>query len=454
MYTTDAYHFTLRTATPKGQYFERGVAKFATFQANAANIASFDEALRASDAQLFIWPRSPRIKPKCTRFFADKVPLYACFGHDYVVLTPIITAQLAAANFEGSLLDLALKEMGAVLIEGPDIFDPHVKVHRTLLPAIAALYIQPRMHGWFGRNTELYLQHAIQAYAPRVIVELGSWLGKSSAFIAQTMRADATLYCFDKFQNIAASPYKFDEPSPIDQFYFGTPRFETFCVNVSNPSCVPVKHDVMDFIAVMRTLGVVPDLVFIDAVKKTTHLVRLLRDIFTYAPEAVVIGDDNIFPSVRRAVGLFMRDTPWAKHVATEECYLLIVSKKHVLSKRALSKRALHEGETRYDVLIRQMYHGDQDGAIRTLRGGLPFDSSGPAPLDVGHAIDINKPLARVNDCTAYTLAAALMRSDPRVDMSRVMSVMMEQQKPMAIKNALGLTFKDYMSWAGPPLLH
>ena len=117
------------------------------------------------------------------------------------------------------------------------------------------------------------------------------------------MKNNTQLYCFDKFQNIASSPYDFNEKSPIDNFYFTTPRYETFCKNVSKylsneKKCYTIKYDVNNFVKIMKYRKVIPDIVFIDAIKNSEKLYKMINNLFLNYKNIIIVGDDYIFNSV------------------------------------------------------------------------------------------------------------------------------------------------------------
>ncbi len=220
----------------------------------------------------------------------------------------------------------------------------------------------------------------------------------------------------------------------MDAFYFTSPRYETFCRNVSpflrnKKKCVAMKHDVNDFIPVMKQQFVIPDIVFIDAVKKTDRLIALLEAIFRFNHEAIVVGDDYVFESVRAAVSRFKQRYPTIQLFTTKPCYLM-------------TYRKIDMGLTAY--LRDSIPEAPVDRFYRCL------ESADQECSDYIDKIDINKPQPRHNGNTPYTQLVIAVRYDKKKQLEPLMLQLKERAKP--IKNVLGLTWVDYMKY--PDLLY
>lgn len=120
------------------------------------------------------------------------------------------------------------------------------------------------MHDWCSKETELLLTYAVLNYNNKIIVELGSWLGKSTCIIIKNMSNNSCLYCFDRFSNVATSKYDFSKYNKIDNFYFSTPRYETFVRNIrdyidNDKKVYTIKYDVNYSIKKLTENNIVPD---------------------------------------------------------------------------------------------------------------------------------------------------------------------------------------------------
>ena len=141
-----------------------------------------------------------------------------------------------------------------------------------------------------------------------LLLNWGRGLALSSALIAS--RVDK-LICLDKFQHLAKSPYCSDKYSVGDEFYFSFPRLETFMANVvkasplpgNQVSCVPayMQGDIYKNLDVLIHNNTKIDMFFIDFEKNMKRLRGLLQKLTHHYPDAVIVGDDYVFDSVKQA---------------------------------------------------------------------------------------------------------------------------------------------------------
>ncbi len=54
-------------------------------------------------------------------------------------------------------------------------------------------------HNWFQGENRLQLKRLIEKYQPLIIVELGSWLGNSTIYMAELLRENGKLYAVDNW---------------------------------------------------------------------------------------------------------------------------------------------------------------------------------------------------------------------------------------------------------------
>lgn len=184
-----------------------------------------------------------------------------------------------------------------------------------ITPSLAVT--EPFMHGWYSDKTREALEGAIQHYKPKVVVELGVWYGKSTVGIFQSSPHKIDYYGFDYFTPTATNPDYVTE-TPIDKLFMKHFRLESAVANVAPYSKKHnihfIFHDVLKSDEVMDKLKVVPDLLFIDAIKNTTELQNTIDKYLKLNPNIVIVGDDYVFDSVKRAVKKYPQVVPFGNY--------------------------------------------------------------------------------------------------------------------------------------------
>ncbi len=188
------------------------------------------------------------------------------------------------------------------------------KIHVSpLLKITPSLGTTPFMHGWYeSKGTRRALEGAIQHYMPRTVVEFGVWYGKSAVGILQSAPHKLTYIGVDWFTPAATSP-KHITQTPLDKLFLAHPRLETA---VSNVAPYSKKHDVYFMIerlenafSLLKEKSIVPDLLFIDAIKSGDELMKVIRTYLEYAPAIVIVGDDRSARDVQRVVNVYKKSS-------------------------------------------------------------------------------------------------------------------------------------------------
>lgn len=150
-------------------------------------------------------------------------------------------------------------------------------------------------HGWFG-HAEAF-GNIIANRPIKTVIEIGSWLGASTRFLAGAIPEDGVVYAVDTW---CGSP---DEPEHLRD-----PRmpflYQLFLSNVKHAGLthkiVPVR---MASLEAARALNVQADMIYIDGAHDT---VSVLNDILHWylhlKPDGFMCGDDWLWPSVQAAV--------------------------------------------------------------------------------------------------------------------------------------------------------
>ncbi len=142
------------------------------------------------------------------------------------------------------------------------------------------------------------LKKLISACKPKIIVELGSWLGVSTCLMAALLPETGKVYAVDHWFGPKGWENRSDFAHVLPTLYQGflsNVKHLGFCHKI-----VPVR---MTTVEASKALNVVPDLIYVD----TDHEEEdVTRDILAWhpklAPGGVMCGDDFNIPGVRKAV--------------------------------------------------------------------------------------------------------------------------------------------------------
>ncbi len=167
-------------------------------------------------------------------------------------------------------------------------------------------YVKNNYNGWFSPMNKVILRYVLNNYDMKNIVELGAWFGKSTLFIAENTKAN--IYSFDTFQNTFISSFISDGNDVLDNFYFNYLRFETFHSNLRNYKNVySVKYDCYNALELLKQNNMKIDLFYIDFLKNTYKLIKFINKIKRLYPNAIIIGDDYIIKSVKKAISILQK---------------------------------------------------------------------------------------------------------------------------------------------------
>ena len=143
----------------------------------------------------------------------------------------------------------------------------------------------------------------------RLIVEVGSWVGRSTRFLAN-LAPQAKVIAIDHWQG---SPEHKEDPELAQLL----PRlYETFLAECwgYRDQIIPVKADIAHGLERVAEAGLEPEVVYLDAdhsFEAAQRDVSLIMDLF---PKTMIVGDDWDWEGVRQAVETIARD----RHVRYE----------------------------------------------------------------------------------------------------------------------------------------
>lgn len=147
-------------------------------------------------------------------------------------------------------------------------------------------------HGWFGNAAPLTA--LIQANNPQIVIEVGSWLGCSTRFLAETIDPKGHVYAIDTWRGSVEHQ---KDPRLKD-------LYQIFLSNIKQAGLTekitPLR---MESLEAARALNLRGDLIYIDASHDTKSV---YNDIIAWekhlSDKGVLCGDDWKWATVRIAV--------------------------------------------------------------------------------------------------------------------------------------------------------
>ena len=173
-------------------------------------------------------------------------------------------------------------------------------------------------HGWVHRGNERLLRRLICEHRPRVIVELGSWLGLCTTLLLEASEAygAAAVFAVDRWDGrwlLEQQPAQYERDEEAYSLLThgdgggdgaALPLFETFLANMweHRTRLFPLRMDTLEGIEAVRALGAPVDLVYIDADHSKAAVLGDVRAAAAAFPQALLVGDDWQWPEVRAAI--------------------------------------------------------------------------------------------------------------------------------------------------------
>ncbi len=165
-------------------------------------------------------------------------------------------------------------------------------------PYRSIIALPTNLNGFFDDTRARYLQGVIDTIHPKVIVELGTWLGTSAVFLAQKAGADARVYAVDHW----LGSIEHHQQAPFNAML--PTLYQQFLSNVKNVGLthriIPVR---MTTLEAARSLNIQPDMVYVDASHDEESV---YQDIMAWYPKlkskGIMCGDDFNWASVGRGV--------------------------------------------------------------------------------------------------------------------------------------------------------
>ena len=167
--------------------------------------------------------------------------------------------------------------------------------------------LPPNNHGWASEDPAY--KEFIDIVNPKLIVEVGTWMGGSARALTRTMlekgEDDFEVVCIDTF---LGSFEHWDKTSYLMSLKNGRPNiYEQFLSNTVYAGyqkwITPFPVDAQNGFLTFQKMNIVPDLVYIDAGHDYYSVVNDLSNWASILPNGgAIIGDDWHHPPIKRAV--------------------------------------------------------------------------------------------------------------------------------------------------------
>jgi len=174
--------------------------------------------------------------------------------------------------------------------------------------------------GFFGAGNQKELSFIFNKHKIKTVLELGSFLGKSTEFFAK--RAEK-VYCVDTWKGSPEwfEPHRTEMHPLLDKLY---PQFLTnMIVSGVEDKTIPIRLTTDEFFEKAAPVLKDIDLVYIDADHATEAVYKDILNSLNYFPNAIICGDDWRWESVRKAIGSITCEFLWLKLIAGNNFWIL-----------------------------------------------------------------------------------------------------------------------------------
>jgi Methyltransferase domain len=197
-------------------------------------------------------------------------------------------------------------------------------------------------HGWFLQTHKNVFSKIIKPKV-KTIVEIGSWYGASTRWLAEHSSQSTKVYAIDLWDDEFIKRDNHYGPQKY-KFLRDHPLYPTFLVNLweYKDRVTPIRMDGVLGLEYLKSKGVEPDIIYIDADHHYDAVKRDIQACLRLFPKAILVGDDyGNYEDVRRAVHECANDTSRIGKVSCQfdhsETFILYqITRKHLYSIRSL----------------------------------------------------------------------------------------------------------------------
>ena len=170
-------------------------------------------------------------------------------------------------------------------------------------PYCDATLLPEKWHGWFVNQNQL--NHLFKRFKPKTVIELGSFLGLSTDFIAKRLPPGGKLYAVDHWLGSVEHQGRQDVahllPTLYDQF------LSNMIYTKNTETVVPVKMTTVEASSFLEEIEA--DIIYVDAAHDEASVYTDLTLYYPLLKEGgVMCGDDWGWPTVQKAVVRFANE--------------------------------------------------------------------------------------------------------------------------------------------------
>jgi len=171
-------------------------------------------------------------------------------------------------------------------------------------------------HGWFSQIHKDVFSEFLSPKT-KLIVELGSWLGKSTRWILDNA-PNATVIAVDTWfgsiEHLNGGQYTDRLPMLYNQFIFN-------CWNYRK-RLIPIRQTTSAGLRIVYNQKLSPDIIYIDASHEYWDVrgdIEMSHELF---PDSILVGDDYVRDGVNRAVKEFVEKTGYSLYLNKHVWYI------------------------------------------------------------------------------------------------------------------------------------
>lgn len=188
-----------------------------------------------------------------------------------------------------------MKKLFAVLLMAGPLFCASVSAKLIPEPYRSINDLPFDDHGWFGNGEQL--SACFNERPITTVIEIGSWLGSSTRFLATSVTKGGKVYAVDTWAG-----------SPQEQQHLQDPRlpylYQLFLSNIKHAQLTRIVDPIrMTSFEASKALNIRADLIYLDGAHDTASVYQDIHAWYPHLNEGgIICGDDWLWPTVRAAV--------------------------------------------------------------------------------------------------------------------------------------------------------